>query len=74
MSAVTPPLSSVREIDDTICGAKPADKDAKGKLVDSALKLLADEQQANRLRINIARLAKPEATKDIVNEIERLIA
>jgi UDP-N-acetylglucosamine--N-acetylmuramyl-(pentapeptide) pyrophosphoryl-undecaprenol N-acetylglucosamine transferase len=51
-----------------------ADKDAKEKLVDAALKLLADEQQANKLRINIAKLAKPDATKDIVNEIERLIA
>ena len=51
-----------------------ADKDAKERLVDSALKLLADEQQANKLRINIAKLAKPDATKDIVNEIERLIA
>jgi UDP-N-acetylglucosamine--N-acetylmuramyl-(pentapeptide) pyrophosphoryl-undecaprenol N-acetylglucosamine transferase len=50
------------------------DRDAKDKLVDSALKLLADEQQANKLRINIAKLAKPDATKDIVNEIERLIA
>jgi UDP-N-acetylglucosamine--N-acetylmuramyl-(pentapeptide) pyrophosphoryl-undecaprenol N-acetylglucosamine transferase len=51
-----------------------ADKDAKEKLVDAALKLLADEQQANKLRVNIAKLAKPDATKDIVNEIERLIA
>jgi UDP-N-acetylglucosamine--N-acetylmuramyl-(pentapeptide) pyrophosphoryl-undecaprenol N-acetylglucosamine transferase len=50
------------------------DRDAKDKLIDSALKLLADEQQANKLRINIAKLAKPDATKDIVNEIERLIA
>lgn len=51
-----------------------ADKEAKDKLVDAALKLLADEQQANKLRINIAKLAKPDATKDIVSEIERLIA
>jgi UDP-N-acetylglucosamine--N-acetylmuramyl-(pentapeptide) pyrophosphoryl-undecaprenol N-acetylglucosamine transferase len=49
------------------------DKDAQERLVDAALKLLADEQEANKLRVNIARLARPDATRDIVNEIERLI-
>jgi UDP-N-acetylglucosamine--N-acetylmuramyl-(pentapeptide) pyrophosphoryl-undecaprenol N-acetylglucosamine transferase len=50
-----------------------ADKDARGKLVDEALKLLFDEQRANKLSENIGRLAKPAATEDIVNEIEKLI-
>jgi UDP-N-acetylglucosamine--N-acetylmuramyl-(pentapeptide) pyrophosphoryl-undecaprenol N-acetylglucosamine transferase len=49
------------------------DKDAKQKLVDEALKLLFDESRANRLRENIGRLARPHATEDIVNEIEKLI-
>ena len=50
-----------------------ADKDAKDKLVDEALKLLFDEQRAHKLSENITRLAKPNATEDIVNEIEKLI-
>ena len=50
-----------------------ADKDAKAKLVDEALKLLFDESLASKLSINILRLAKPRATEDIVNEIEKLI-
>lgn len=49
------------------------DKEAGEKLVDAALKLLFDEQEGNRLRGNIAGLARPNATRDIVNEIEQLI-
>lgn len=49
------------------------DTDARERLVDAALKLLSDEQQSNTLRANIAQLARPDATRDIVNEIERLI-
>lgn len=50
-----------------------ADKEARTKLVDEALKLLFDESRANKLRENIATLARPTATEDIVNEIEKLI-
>ncbi|MBL7857764.1 MAG: undecaprenyldiphospho-muramoylpentapeptide beta-N-acetylglucosaminyltransferase [Cyclobacteriaceae bacterium] len=50
-----------------------ADNDAQKMLVDEALRLLFDEQHANRLRENIAKLARPNATRDIVNEIEKLI-
>ncbi len=49
------------------------DKDARATLVDEALKLLFDEQRAKKLSDNIAKLAKPAATEDIVNEIEKLI-
>jgi UDP-N-acetylglucosamine--N-acetylmuramyl-(pentapeptide) pyrophosphoryl-undecaprenol N-acetylglucosamine transferase len=49
------------------------DKDANEKLVDEALKLLFDEHRAKKLSENISRLAKPNATEDIVNEIEKLI-
>jgi UDP-N-acetylglucosamine--N-acetylmuramyl-(pentapeptide) pyrophosphoryl-undecaprenol N-acetylglucosamine transferase len=49
------------------------DKDAKEKLIDEALKLMYDEQRAQKLSANISRLAKPNATEDIVNEIEKLI-
>jgi len=49
------------------------DKEASGRLVEEALKLLFDQQQANALRENILKLAKPNATRDIVNEIEKLI-
>lgn len=50
-----------------------ADKDAKTALVDEALNLLADTQRADTLRANIAKLAQPNATREIVNEIEKLI-
>ena len=50
-----------------------SDKDARQVLVDEALKLLFDEQHASRLRENIAHLARPHATRDIVDEIEKLI-
>jgi UDP-N-acetylglucosamine--N-acetylmuramyl-(pentapeptide) pyrophosphoryl-undecaprenol N-acetylglucosamine transferase len=50
------------------------DKDARALLVDEALKLLFDDQQAKKLSENIAKLGKPNATSDIVNEIENLIA
>jgi UDP-N-acetylglucosamine--N-acetylmuramyl-(pentapeptide) pyrophosphoryl-undecaprenol N-acetylglucosamine transferase len=49
------------------------DKEAKTKLVDEALKLLFDENRAKRLAENILQLARPRATEDIVNEIEKLI-
>jgi UDP-N-acetylglucosamine--N-acetylmuramyl-(pentapeptide) pyrophosphoryl-undecaprenol N-acetylglucosamine transferase len=49
------------------------DKDAREKLVDEALKLLFDEQRARKLSENIIKLARPNATNDIVTEIEKLI-
>jgi UDP-N-acetylglucosamine--N-acetylmuramyl-(pentapeptide) pyrophosphoryl-undecaprenol N-acetylglucosamine transferase len=49
------------------------DKDAEAVLVDTALKLIFDELRAHKLSQNIARLAKPQATEDIVNEIEKLL-
>jgi UDP-N-acetylglucosamine--N-acetylmuramyl-(pentapeptide) pyrophosphoryl-undecaprenol N-acetylglucosamine transferase len=53
--------------------AMVSDKDARTKLVDEALKLLYDEHRAKKLSENIAMLARPSATEDIVNEIEKLI-
>ena len=49
------------------------DKDAGSNLIDEALKLLFDEQRTKKLSSNISELAKPNATSDIVNEIEKLI-
>lgn len=49
------------------------DVEAKDTLVDEALRLLFDEKQCDSLSANIARLGKPNATDDIVNEIERII-
>lgn len=49
------------------------DKEAEARLVEEALKLLFDESRALKLSVNIARLAKPDATMHIVNEIEKLI-
>jgi UDP-N-acetylglucosamine--N-acetylmuramyl-(pentapeptide) pyrophosphoryl-undecaprenol N-acetylglucosamine transferase len=42
-------------------------------LISEALKLLFDEHQAKALSENISKLAKPNATNDIVNEIEKII-
>ncbi|MBL0740134.1 undecaprenyldiphospho-muramoylpentapeptide beta-N-acetylglucosaminyltransferase [Chryseolinea lacunae] len=50
------------------------DKEAGARLVDEALKLLFDKQRADKLSENIAKLARPDATATIVNEIEKLIA
>jgi len=49
------------------------DKHASETLVDEALKLLFDEQRASKFSKNITALARPDATRDIVNEIEKLI-
>jgi UDP-N-acetylglucosamine--N-acetylmuramyl-(pentapeptide) pyrophosphoryl-undecaprenol N-acetylglucosamine transferase len=49
------------------------DRDAKSSLVSESLKLVYDKQACNSLRDNIARLGKPRATEDIVDEIEKLI-
>ena len=49
------------------------DADAKQVLVSEALKLIFDEQLCERLSQNIAKQAKPQATEEIVDEIEKLI-
>jgi UDP-N-acetylglucosamine--N-acetylmuramyl-(pentapeptide) pyrophosphoryl-undecaprenol N-acetylglucosamine transferase len=50
-----------------------ADKDAEKLLVDEVLKLLFDHQRAQKLSENISKLGRPNATNDIVNEIDKLI-
>ena len=49
------------------------DNEAQQQLVSEALKLLFDDQQISLLSKNIGELAKPNATNDIVNEIEKII-
>lgn len=49
------------------------DSEARQNLIREALKLLYDEKLTAELGANIAALAKPNATEDIVNEIEKLI-
>ena len=49
------------------------DKDAASILVDAALNLIFDGSRTAKLSENIAKLAKPRATSDIVNEIEKLL-
>jgi UDP-N-acetylglucosamine--N-acetylmuramyl-(pentapeptide) pyrophosphoryl-undecaprenol N-acetylglucosamine transferase len=49
------------------------DKEATEKLVSEALKLMFDEQLCVKLTDNIGKLAKPNATNEIVDEIEKLI-
>ena len=50
-----------------------ADKDSGEKLLDAALQLLFDEHRCDTLSANIGMLATPNATQDIVDEIDRLI-
>lgn len=50
-----------------------SDKDARKMLVDEMLKLLFDDNRSQKLSENIAKLARPNATNDIVTEIEKLI-
>ena len=50
-----------------------SDGEAKEKLVTEALKLLYDEQRCSKLKDNIGRLGKPDAARQIVEEIEKLI-
>lgn len=50
-----------------------ADKDANSMLVDTALNLIFNPTRTAKLAENIATLAKPRATSDIVNEIEKLL-
>ena len=49
------------------------DKDARKILVRTALDLIQDKDRMVRLSENISRLAKPNATKNIVDEIEKLL-
>jgi UDP-N-acetylglucosamine--N-acetylmuramyl-(pentapeptide) pyrophosphoryl-undecaprenol N-acetylglucosamine transferase len=49
------------------------DNEAIDRLVDEALKLLFDERRAEELSRNIAKFARPNATSDIVDEIEKLV-
>lgn len=49
------------------------DQNAPQQLVDKALKLLFDNAGTNQLAQNISRLARPNATEAIVDEIEKII-
>jgi UDP-N-acetylglucosamine--N-acetylmuramyl-(pentapeptide) pyrophosphoryl-undecaprenol N-acetylglucosamine transferase len=49
------------------------DVDAVAKLADQAIALVRDEQLQNKLSKNIAVLGRPEAAKDIVKEILKII-
>ncbi len=51
-----------------------ADQEAKGKLTAEVLALLNDGERCRRLGERIATFGRPNAAKDIVNEIEKLIA
>lgn len=50
-----------------------ADKDARQQLADEALQLLNNKTEQNKLKKNIATLAKPNAATEIVAEIVKLI-
>jgi UDP-N-acetylglucosamine--N-acetylmuramyl-(pentapeptide) pyrophosphoryl-undecaprenol N-acetylglucosamine transferase len=49
------------------------DADSNAMLIDTALKLIFDSDKSDRLRKNIAAFARPNATSEIVDEIEKLL-
>ncbi len=49
------------------------DSEAKESLVSEVLKLIYDEQLSEKLSVSIGKWAKPHATEEIVNEIEKLM-
>lgn len=49
------------------------DSDAKENLIPTAIKLLNNEEERTNLTNEISKLGKPNATADIVNEIEKII-
>jgi len=64
---------NARALSDKGAALLVTDKEAQAKLVDEALKLLFDGTRASRLSENILRLARPDATIEIVNEIDKLL-
>ena len=50
-----------------------ADVDSREQLIDEVLQLMEHEQRKKELCENIEKLAKPEATADIVNACETLL-
>lgn len=49
------------------------DSEARELLVSEVLKLIYDEHLSEKLSVNISKWAKPQATEEIVDEIEKLI-
>ncbi len=49
------------------------DSEIKEKLIEEAIRLVNSPEECERLSKNIKKLAKPEATKQIVDEVEKLI-
>ncbi len=50
------------------------DAEARDKLIDTALKLISDEAQCKSLSERIGSLGKPNATAQIVDELEKILA
>jgi len=49
------------------------DSEAKEQLIPTSIKLLNDSELCKELRLNSKHLAKPQATEEIINEIEKLV-
>jgi UDP-N-acetylglucosamine--N-acetylmuramyl-(pentapeptide) pyrophosphoryl-undecaprenol N-acetylglucosamine transferase len=50
-----------------------SDREAADKLIPEVIRLLQDDSRKRSLSENITKLARPNATRDIVNEIEKLL-
>ncbi len=49
------------------------DNEIDGKLIQEAVQLINDEEKCKKLSVKIKTLAKPDATKDIVDEVEKIL-
>ena len=50
-----------------------SDKDAKNILVDTAISLLSNKSEQDKMRTALKESARPHATETIVNEIEKFL-
>jgi UDP-N-acetylglucosamine--N-acetylmuramyl-(pentapeptide) pyrophosphoryl-undecaprenol N-acetylglucosamine transferase len=64
---------NARSLADVNAALMVRDVDARETLVDEVLKLTYDDQRCSAYSTNMKTLAKPNATTDIVNELEKLI-
>jgi UDP-N-acetylglucosamine--N-acetylmuramyl-(pentapeptide) pyrophosphoryl-undecaprenol N-acetylglucosamine transferase len=65
---------NARSLADVNAALMVRDVEARETLVDEVLKLISDDQRGARYASNMKKLAKPNATTDIVNELEKIIS
>lgn len=64
---------NARALTDKNAALMVTDAEASGRLADTALELVANMEEREMLSKNILKMARPMATQDIVNELEKII-